>query len=106
MNETMLKLVQGKEQLYPHELGKQFPRILHKIIELWDTPQLEAYFTDLMVNTRDTERQGFPKEVVSEIYYLSQVYDRTRTRSRAQAENDNPWACIDISKQREIAGKG
>lgn len=103
MNEIMLKLVMGKATLYPHTLEKQFPRIVNKIIELWDTPQMEAYFMDLMVDKRGG-RQGFPGVVATEIYYLSQVYDRTRKLGK---ERDvNPWANTDISKQQEIAGKG
>ncbi|MBI4937627.1 MAG: ankyrin repeat domain-containing protein [Nitrosomonadales bacterium] len=103
MNEIMLKLVLGKDQLYPHALEKQFPRIVNKIIELWDTPQMEAYFLDLMVDKRG-DRQGFPSAVATEIYYLSQVYDRTRKLDKG---NDvNPWANIDIRKQEEIRGKG
>ncbi|MBI1173971.1 MAG: hypothetical protein GC139_01745 [Sideroxydans sp.] len=104
MNETMLKLVQGVDRLYPHELEQQFPRIMHKIIELWNTPQMEGYFTDLMVNSRGSERQGFPKKVASEIYYLSQVYDRTR--NLPGSEDASPWANIDINKQRLIEGNG
>jgi ankyrin repeat protein len=103
MNEVMLKLVLGKDKLYPHELEKQFPRIVNKIIELWDTPQMEAYFLDLMVDKRGG-RQGFPAGVATEIYYLSQVYDRTR---KLEKEKDaNPWASVDIKKQQEILGKG
>ncbi len=103
MNEMMWKLVQGKDRLYPHELEKQYPRILNKIIEMWDTPQMEAYFLDLMVDKRG-DRQGFPKKVATEIYYLSQIYDRIRTTSKAA--DSNPWAAIDIRKQQEIEGKG
>ncbi|MBI5659101.1 MAG: ankyrin repeat domain-containing protein [Nitrosomonadales bacterium] len=103
MNDTMFGLVMGKDHLYPHALEKQFPRIVYKIVELWDTPQMEAYFTDLMVDKRGG-RKGFPSDVATEIYYLSQVYDRTRKLDKAR--DVNPWANIDISKQQEITGKG
>lgn len=103
MNELMLNLVMGKEKLYPHELEKQFPRILNKIIELWDTPQMEAYFNDLMVDKRGN-RQGFPAAVATEIFYLSQVYERTRKLGKSK--DVDPWVKIDISKQQEIAERG
>lgn len=104
MNETMLNLVQGKEQLYPHELGRQFPRILHKIVELWDTPQMEPYFTELMIDNRGGSRQGFPREVASEIYRLSQVYEQHL--SQPQPSEHDPWAHVDVAKQQAIAELG
>lgn len=103
MNEIMLKLVMGKDNLYPRALEQQFPRIVNKIIELWDTPQMEAYFLDLMVDKRGG-RQGFPGVVATEIYYLSQVYDRTRKLEKGK--DVNPWAHLNLNKQQEIAGKG
>ena len=103
MNELMLKLVMGKEKLYPHELERQFPRILNKIIELWGAPQMEAYFQDLMIDKRGN-RQGFPAAVATEIYYLSQVHERTRNLGKSK--DADSWANIDISKQQEIAESG
>lgn len=52
MNEKILKIVQGEEHLYPHALEERFPRILSRIIELWDTPEIEEYLLDLMVDRR------------------------------------------------------
>ncbi len=65
MNETMLKLLGGSEELYPHGLHKQFPRIMHKIMDLWGTPEIDAYFTELMLDRKDSAqiRQGFPAEI-------------------------------------------
>jgi hypothetical protein len=102
MNEAMMQLVQGVDNLYPHELEKRYPRILNKIIELWGTPQLDAYFLDLMVDTRGN-REGFPTEVASEIYHLNQLYDRTKGQTE---EPVDPWANIDFQKQAEIEAQG
>jgi len=60
MNETVHRLVQGAEHLYPHELEQRYPRILNQIVELWDSPRMEAYFLDLMIDTRG-DRQGFSR---------------------------------------------
>jgi len=98
MNEAILKLLQGEDRFYPHELEKQYPHILNKIVELWDTPQMEAYFVDLMVDKRGT-RKGFPQDVATEIYYLDQIYERLRSTSTAT--DINPWATVDIRKQHE-----
>ncbi|MDD5181510.1 MAG: ankyrin repeat domain-containing protein [Gallionellaceae bacterium] len=103
MNESMLQIVQGIERFYPHALEKQYPRIMSKIIELWDAPDIEEYLLDLMIDKRGG-RQGFPKEVAAEIHYLDQVYERTRKTPKPAGHN--PWATIDIKKQQEIEGRG
>jgi ankyrin repeat protein len=106
MNETMLKMVGDREDLYPHELGKQFPRILHKIIDLWGTPEIDGYFNELLLDRKDSAkiRQGFPTEIAAELHRLSMAHDSMR-RKNAEAE-ENPWAHVDISKQREIEELG
>lgn len=104
MNEAMWKLIQGKDKLYPHELEKQYPRIMYKIIELWDTPQLDDYFIELMIDSRGGGRQGFPHEVATEIHRLSQIYERHPQRQNRPVSN--PWAHINTEKQRAIEEQG
>lgn len=106
MNDTMLKLLGGREDLYPHELGKSFPRILHKIIDLWGTPQIDGYFTELLLDRKDSAqiRQGFPPAVAAELHRLGQLHDDMRRNK--QEEDDNPWAHVDIDKQKEIEELG
>jgi ankyrin repeat protein len=103
MNEAMLKMLQGVARLYPHKLEQQYPRIFEKLIELWDSPQLDAYFNELMMNTREG-RQGFPIDVANEIYYLSQV--RERTRNIVPKEESLNWANIELAQQRIIERSG
>ena len=43
---------------YPHSLENRFDRILTKIDELWDRPEIEDYFSDLIIDNRGG-RQGF-----------------------------------------------
>lgn len=104
MNQSLLQLIQGRVDLYPHELEKRYARILNKVIELWGTPQLDAYFTELMIDTRGGTRQGFPMEVAAEIYRLSQIHEHLRQPGRA--EPADPWAHINIDKQQEIEKLG
>ncbi|HEX5363237.1 MAG TPA: ankyrin repeat domain-containing protein [Gallionella sp.] len=104
MNEAMLKLVHGRNDLYPHALEKKFLRIFNRIVELWDTPQMDAYFTELMMDTRGGSRQGFPKEVVAEIYQLSRIHERSQ--QRAPVQPSDPWAEIEIGKRRAIEELG
>jgi len=101
MNETLLNLLQGDERSYPHGLEKRYSRIMDKIIELWDTPEMDAYFMDLMVDSRGG-RQGFPQDIAMEIYVLSQAYDRLHPKD----ESANPWADEDLDKQGEFLRRG
>jgi hypothetical protein len=65
------------------------PRILEKIALFWHTPQMQNLFQELMVSTR-SDRQGFSHEVVSELFYLSEVYEGTRNLPKVF--DDNPLA--------------
>jgi hypothetical protein len=76
MNPALLKLIHGEVSLYPKQLEHHYPRIVENIINLWHTPQMEEFFQELMVNSR-SDRQGFPHEVVDELYHLSEVFDGT-----------------------------
>ena len=89
MNKTVLHLVYEEESLYPINLELHHPRILEKIVQLWNTPhtrQMEEYFLELMVNTR-SDRHGFSHEVVDELYYLSKVFEGTRNFPRELDEH-------------------
>lgn len=70
MNEKILQLLDNHVELYPHELELHFPRILNRIVELWDSKDAEAYFNDLMIDNRGG-RQGFPPKVASDIIHLN-----------------------------------
>jgi uncharacterized protein len=135
MNKTMLDLVYGEEILYPRQLELHHPRVLEKIIQLWHTPQMEEFFLELMVNTR-SDRQGFSHEVVSELFYLSEVFEGTCNLPKVYDDNplaqisntldrtgsfehspqnfinmrapgdDGPWASIDANSRYEIEKLG
>lgn len=75
MDAGLLKLLNSSEQNYPYALEKQFPRVFEKIIAVWNTPEFESYMVDLMTTTR-TNRQGFPREVASDIIYLIMLHER------------------------------
>jgi hypothetical protein len=90
MQEAVLALVYGLEDLYPRKLEELHPRVMEKIVKLWRTQMLESYFQDLMVNAREVDRQGFSQEVALEIYYLSKVFDGTRNLPKTR--DDNLWA--------------
>lgn len=86
MDERLLKILNNREQNYPHALEKQFPRIFEKIMSLWDSPEFDAYLADLMMTTR-TNRQGFPQDVASDIIYLHMLHE-----SKEDQGNTITWA--------------
>jgi len=74
MNEKILKVLNNKTDYYPHQLEKQFPVVLEKIIIMWDSPEFDSYLNKFMLDKRDHARQGFPPEVASEILRLSMLH--------------------------------
>ena len=88
MDTGLLKLLNGNEQNYPHALEGQFPRVFEKIMALWDSSDFDAYLADLMTTTRSS-RQGFPREVASDIIYLCMLHDRL-----SQPVKTNTWAQV------------
>jgi tankyrase len=71
------------EDRYPSQLEAMFPRVLNKIVALWDEPEIDDYFEELLVDRRGG-RKGFPPEVVQEIFFLSNVHDRATGRRREE----------------------
>lgn len=59
---------------YPRALEGRYDRILVKIEELWDKPEVESYFSDLIIDKRGG-RQGFPKDVMEDIVMLKALHD-------------------------------
>jgi len=64
---------------YPHALEQKYERILQKIDALWDTAEIDAYFTDLVIDARGG-RQGFPKDVLNDILILRDFRETERFR--------------------------
>ena len=74
MNTKILKILNNKEELYPHKLEQSFPHILDRLIIMWDSPEFDAYLNKFMLDTRAHARQGFPPEVADEILRLSRLH--------------------------------
>jgi len=64
-----------KRQLFPHLLSQKYPHVLSRIIEAWESPEaMDACFQDLMF-AEPRRKQGFPKNVMSEIFALAKLHD-------------------------------
>lgn len=101
MDPKLLRILNNREQNYPHQLEKQYPRVLKKIMANWDSPDVDAIFVDLMVNGRE-DRRGFPFEVASDIMYLSRVH----AQQYGRAEKGDPWAHVSEIFKKEIEQQG
>jgi ankyrin repeat protein len=99
MNEKLADYMKGFEQKYPHHLEARYGRVLDKIIELWGTPEIDGYFSELMLPDR-IDRQGFPPEVASEIFELSVTYDAILKRAKDQ--NEDVWNIDHRAAKEEI----
>ncbi|HEY8118919.1 MAG TPA: ankyrin repeat domain-containing protein [Methylophilaceae bacterium] len=71
---------------YPRALEARYDRILVKIEELWDKPEVEDYFSDLILDKRGG-RQGFPKDVMEDIVMLKGIHDSEVLRTSEDKEH-------------------
>ena len=76
------------------------PHLLSKIQQLWKTRELNTFITGLFMDTRDGSRAGFPKEVVVELAFLSELNLLLRAAEAA------PLLRLSLSETIEILGRG
>ncbi len=86
---------------YPHNLAKQYPQILHKIIALWDSELIDDYFSGLILDTRNDQRQGFPVAVADEILRLSRINERYR-----ESKKPHSWHKVADKDKMELGNLG
>jgi hypothetical protein len=73
------------EPVVPHALLLKFPRICNLLAVLWQDPSsLRRYLDDLLVDKRGN-RQGFPLDVLRELFALRAYYDELHP------ESNRPW---------------
>jgi hypothetical protein len=98
--ETLHNYLQGHEMRFPAQLALGFPRILEKIVVVWSKPDdARAYFKDLMLTEREG-RAGFPHDVYSEIFALSNVYDMLYPPQHQAV--DDFWRWVGSSGKKDI----
>jgi hypothetical protein len=103
MNETLVRYLGESAPKYPHRLAEEYPRVLEQVVALWRSPQrMRDYFSELMLPDR-IGRQGFPREVASEIFELSLVFDAiTGQPNRAE----DVWGIDPTTARRELESLG
>lgn len=85
MIDRLTLLLKDFPDSYPHRLEAAFPRVLEKVVDLWETPRLRDYLADLLLPAR-TDRQGFPHDVVREIAKLLDAWTTIRERRRVDGD--------------------
>lgn len=88
MREKLLRLMGANSSAYPHAVEKEYPRILAKLVEVWDTPELAKYLDDLTFSTRGG-RAGFHGAVANELFNLSTLYSVPPESSMPEAKGWN-----------------
>lgn len=84
--ESFRKLFAKAPEKFPKGLETRYPRLLQKIVDLWDTPnEMEEYLNELVVDQRGT-RQGFPQEILQEILFLAALYEKFRAERKRRAD--------------------
>lgn len=82
--ETVLQTLKCSPIDYPVLLAEKFPHVLEKIVKLWDSPEVEPYFADLLQPSGRgggrMDRAGFPDRVWDEILHLKVLHDKTHPK--------------------------
>lgn len=106
MNEKLLFLLDGYEECYPLNMEEQFPRIMNRIVELWDSREIDDYFSELMIDKRGGTRQGFPPRVASEIFALSMAHANIRDKKKKRVAGGTPWDQVEAAKKASVELEG
>lgn len=71
---------------YPANLEASYGRILARIIELWDSPAILDYFSDLLIDKRGG-RKGFPGDVLKDLIMLREFHELETFRAAERKED-------------------
>lgn len=83
LRRKMRQLLGEGSDAYPVALEQKFPHVFQKIVDLWGSPAMDAYFQSLMMADRPG-RQGFPAEAAMEILRLSLLHASLRPDTEAE----------------------
>lgn len=72
------------EAEHPSDLESQYPRLMVRMIEGWSRPQLAAEINQLIVDDRG-DRQGFPPDVMEELWFLYQMHQSLHAQAESRA---------------------
>lgn len=81
---------------YPNSLAKDYPHVLNRLMQLWDTPGFDPYLHDLTVDKRGG-RQGFPLGVVAELLFMGELHDAFKRKGCRLPKFEDPWKAIPVA---------
>ena len=87
-------------RIYPHKTEEKYPRIVDKIAVLWGTGQMSKYFNELLFDDRGG-RAGFPADVMTEIFRLSNHHESTKP---SRSASENAWDSGEIQRLDRFGG--
>ena len=82
--DVVLKTLKCLPNQYPQMLAEKYPHVLEKIVQLWNSPDGQAYLADLLhptISGGRFDRKGFPEKVWQEILRLNELYMKPRPKS-------------------------
>ena len=88
MNPMLQSLLKGREHHYPQNLEDKFPRVFFNAMALWGTPEFAPFMSELFLDGGRVSRQGFPPEVMAEIFFLSRFHELVM---KARANEGKVW---------------
>lgn len=76
---------------YPHILKREHPRVLQRLLHLWDQPEdFTAYMQELLISSR-SDRKGFPLDVLTELMFLGKLHETCHRQNISLPPLDDPW---------------
>lgn len=87
---------------YPRQVEQRFPHILAKLVELWDSGELESYLDRLVFCDRDG-RRGFPEEVALELFHLGTAL---RTLGIIKPTTGTGWNGLAQAGSADVGSRG
>jgi len=85
MSDKLAHMLRGVNNLYPQKTAEKYPRIIERISILWGTIGMSRYFNEILFDERG-DREGFPPEVMAELFALSNYHESTKP-SRSALES-------------------
>jgi tankyrase len=58
---------------YPFALQQKYPHVIKRLVALWTNPNIDAYFTSLLIDTRGG-RKGFDNDAFQDIHRLFEFH--------------------------------
>ena len=87
-SERLARYLAVAGDFYPHVLQDKFPRIVERLVAVWEyPPKALAFFEELLIDQRG-DRQGFAPEIAREIFQLRIIYE---TFMAAPSGSDDVW---------------